>query len=581
MTTAITLPLVAIGKAGVDAAVELDKSMRNIQSISKETDAQIASLSDRFVEMSQDMSLTTDTAVNLADAFYQIQGSGFAGEDAMLVLEAATKAATAGLTETAVAAEAIGAVINSYGLEAQDAAHISDLLFETVNRGVGSFEELSSSLSNVVGTASAVGVGFDEVSAAMATMSKQGMSFSEASVSLNQTMLAFLKPSTEMAAVISELGYASGQAMIDALGFGGAMEAVSNHVGGSADAMAGLFGNVRALRGALALTGAGADMFAADLAAMGAVTGATEAAFAEQMKSWDATLKNFRNVWQAFLIEVGQAILPALTQLLGIVSNILKAFNGLPQPVKNFIVGLVAIVAAVGPILLIVGQLLGAITSVKTFFVAFPAVASAVSGAFSAIGAAISAVGLPIIALIALLAALKIAWDNNFLGMKDKIQAIPDVWGKNLEMLGTIVQKLIEKAKTWGGNFIGGFIQGMKQKIAEALKVVIDLAMKVTNGIKNALKIKSPSQVMMGLGEQVVAGFNQGIESFGGIGVQVPALAGAGATVRPSTGSSGGGASGGNVYINSLTVPPGTTQEQIDFIMKEVGRQVKRRGGKG
>lgn len=434
----------------------------------------------------------------------------------------------------------------------------------------------------MVGTANSVGVGFDEVSAAMATMSKQGMSFSEASVSLNQTLLAFLKPSEEMVKVINELGYSSGQAMIDALGFAGALEAVSEHVNGSTDAMAGMFGNVRALRGALALTGTGAQMFAEDLQAMADVTGATQGAFAEQMKSWDATLKNFRNVWQAFLIEVGQAILPVLTQLLGIVANILKAFNSLPTPVKNFIVGLLAIVAAIGPILLIVGQFLGAITAIKTFFVAFPAIATAVSSAFSAIGAAISAVGLPIIALIALLEALKIAWDNNFLGLRDKIQDIPNVWQKNVSMLGEIIGLLIEKAKKWGGDFIAGFLQGMKDMAIKALKWTIDFAMKIHNGIKKALQIKSPSKLMMKLGAMTVEGFHQGLESMGGIGVQVPQLSGAtsGSGV-PALGVSTGGAGGNGMYINQLIVPPGTSEEQIRYIMHEIAKRSKRRGASG
>ena len=68
--------------------------MRNIQSISKQTDAEIAQLSDTFVEMSTDMSKTTDTAKNLAAGFYQVQSSGFAGADAMIVLEKVSATAT-------------------------------------------------------------------------------------------------------------------------------------------------------------------------------------------------------------------------------------------------------------------------------------------------------------------------------------------------------------------------------------------------------------------------------------------------------------------------------------------------------
>jgi TP901 family phage tail tape measure protein len=601
MTAAITAPLVMIGKAAVETSMQFETAMTNLQSVTKQSDAEIAALGETLKTMSMDLSKTTDSAQNLAEALYDVVGSGFEGADAIKVLEAATMAASAGLTETKVAAQGITAVINSYGMAASDATHISDLLFQTVNVGVGTFEELVGSMSNVVGTADAAGVSFEEVSAAMATMSKQGMSFSEASVSLNQGILAFLKPSEQMAKAISELGYVSGQAMVDALGFGGAMAAVSEHVGGSADAMAGLFGDVRSLKAALALTGNGAQMFAQDLETMQNATGATAEAFAIQTQSFEATLKNFQNTWGVMLIEIGNAIKPVLTAIMQFITPLMQAFIALPAPIKTAIVAFLALLAAIGPILLIVGQLIMAWTAVSGAIAAVGGVAAIAAGTMSFLGAAFTALTGPIGIAIAALALLKVAWDRDFLGLKTKIQEMPNVWRKNFEMLGQIfqlgVQKfmkfnidiakliqengLVKTMKEFGANIIQGLIDGIKSKVAQLVGVVLNMAAKVTNGIKSALKIQSPSKVMMGLGENAVKGFNEGIATMGGIGVQVPALAGAGASVSTAPTASGnmGGGSGGNVYIENMTIPPGTTKEQIDFIMKEIGKRVKLRGG--
>lgn len=384
LTRNLTVPLAALGGLAAKSAIELDEQMRNIQSISQGTDAEIAQLSDTFVEMSTDISKTTDTAKNLAAGFYQIQSSGFAGAGAMEVLEKATKAGSAGLSTTAVAATALAGTLNAYGLGADQAGRISDVLFETVNRGVVSFDELGGSIGQVVGTAAQSGVSFETVSAAIATMTKQGLSGAESVVSLNQLLLSLIKPSEDAAAAIQSLGYSSGQAMLDALGLQGTLQALSDAGYNSTEAMASLFPNVRALRGALALTGEGAQMFVEDMGAMTNAAGATDAAFQQQTQSWTAQLKNFRNELSATGQVIGEQILPPVMEFLGWVKQQAEAFRGLEPETQKNIIALAGIAATVGPALKIVG---GLATGLGTLAGWFGKLAPYIGTAVSAIGA--------------------------------------------------------------------------------------------------------------------------------------------------------------------------------------------------
>jgi len=122
-----------------------------------------------------------------------------------------------------------------------------------------------------------------------------------------------------------------------------------------------------------------------------------------------------------------------------------------------------------------------------------------------------------------------------------------------------------------------GLIQGVLSKVGELFSLFGNLVRELTNGIEKALGIQSPSKVMAKLGEQVVAGFHEGINSMGGIGVTVPALAGSSSS---STGATIGGGIGGGVYINNLNVPPGTSREQVDEIMRQIGKRALRNGAK-
>lgn len=154
MTALITVPLAGIGTASAKAAIDYDKSMRNIQSISKVSDSVIQSLSERFMKMSTDLTKTTDTPQKLAEAYYEIQSAGFMGAEGEKVLAASTIAATAGLADTRDTAIAVTNALNAYGLGASSATHLTDVMVKGVDIGVFHFQDLTNEMGNWINAAS-------------------------------------------------------------------------------------------------------------------------------------------------------------------------------------------------------------------------------------------------------------------------------------------------------------------------------------------------------------------------------------------------------------------------------------------
>jgi TP901 family phage tail tape measure protein len=181
----LALPLAAAGAGAIKMASDFDSSLRNINSIAGLSEDQLGKLGDQFVSLSLDSSKTFESANALATGFYDIQSAGFAGADGMKVLEASTKAASAGMSTTQTAANAISATLNAYGESADQAAHVSDVLFQTVNLGVVNFEELSSSIGRVIPSAASAKVSIEEVGAAVSTMTKSGLAGAQAVTDLN------------------------------------------------------------------------------------------------------------------------------------------------------------------------------------------------------------------------------------------------------------------------------------------------------------------------------------------------------------------------------------------------------------
>jgi TP901 family phage tail tape measure protein len=101
---------------------------------------------------------------------------------------------------------------------------VSDVLFQTVNKGVLTFEELASQIGDVLPVASNLGVPLEDIGGALATITLHGVNAAEAATQLKQVLVSMLKPSDgSEEAEIHKMGFESGEAAIKQLGLEGVM----------------------------------------------------------------------------------------------------------------------------------------------------------------------------------------------------------------------------------------------------------------------------------------------------------------------------------------------------------------------
>lgn len=357
MTKAISLPLLAIGVASVKMAMDFETSMRNVNSISKLSEDEFKDLGQSVIEMSKKF---PQSAKELADGLYDIASSGFQGADGLKVLEAAAKAASAGMTTTAVSSKGITAVLNAYGLSADHAAEVSDIMFKTVDKGVITFEELSSTVGDWVGMGKAAGLEFKELSGAIAFMTTKGISASEAGTSLQRLLIGMIKPSEDLAVVINDAGFESGEMMLKTLGLAGTMEILNDATGGSITKLTDLIPEIKGVRGANALLGSGYEELTKYMNEFKDTTGATDVALTEQSKSLSYQLDLLKNSATAVAIELGNIIIPKvkdfMDELVPKVDSLARKFGELTPEMQDNILkwGLIAIAGP--PLLSMLGR---------------------------------------------------------------------------------------------------------------------------------------------------------------------------------------------------------------------------------
>jgi TP901 family phage tail tape measure protein len=298
----------ALGKAVVKAA-SFEAGMRNVNSIAKVSEGNLKKLSDAVLVMA---GRTGQAPKVLTGALYDLVSSGFDAKDAMVVLESSANAATAGLTDAGTSTKAIAAALNAYRLPAEQAGRVSDILFQTVNAGVITFEELAQNLADVTPFAASLGVPLEQVGAAIATITKAGVPAAQTTTEIKGIFNQMLKPSKALAGAIKETGASSGEALLKSKGFQGALEALIGTTDGSKAAMSKLFPDVEALAGALLLTGKNAKGARGDLATLRDSGGATGDALKEQSKSAESAGKKLSAAFDAAETIIGRELLPTL-----------------------------------------------------------------------------------------------------------------------------------------------------------------------------------------------------------------------------------------------------------------------------
>jgi TP901 family phage tail tape measure protein len=350
----VTLPVLAIGAAGGKVAVDFDKSMRNVNSIAQLPEKQLQRLEKRVLGLAGS---TAQAPRTLAEGLYDLVSSGFDADESLSILDKSARAATAGLTTTEISTAAVAAVLNAYHLKAGQAGRTSDQLFETVNCGVISFEDLAQNVGDVLPFASSLDVGLGQVGASIATMTKQGISAPETMTRIKNVMVTLLKPGEDLSKALDKVGM-SGEELVRKKGFQGALEAIISTTDGSKESISKLFPNIRALGGVLALTGDNARSAQQDLAAFKDTTGATDKALSEQSKSVSFKWNKFKSELEATAVEAAPMFLEVGKEVVGELGDMVRWFDKLSPSTKSAIVQIGLLTAALGPLLTIGGNLL-------------------------------------------------------------------------------------------------------------------------------------------------------------------------------------------------------------------------------
>lgn len=336
-----------------DAVWELgsgfESGLAKVSTLVDTASVDMGALGDSLLDLSSKYGIE---AQGLAESAYNaISSNNALAKDTaglMAVLESSTKLAKAGFTDVDTATSATLKTLNAYGLGVEEADRIQKILIQTQNVGITTVGELGSVLAQVTPTAAAMGVSFENVGAALGTMTAQGTPAAQATTQLNSLFAELGKNGTQAALALEEATEGTqyaGMSFQELTAAGVPLNEILGLMDASAKkngvTMLDMFSSIEAGKAALAMTGQGAQTFTQNLAAMSTeldvVTDGYNKVAGTASEQLNMSLTKISNA----AIQLYQSIQPIIAILLSVVATILEkvqpSFNTFTEKIQSVI----------------------------------------------------------------------------------------------------------------------------------------------------------------------------------------------------------------------------------------------------
>ena len=241
-------------------------------------------------------------------SMYRILSSGFSKLDATQLVEfqkavgVSAKVIRADLYNTA---DVMTTIANAYQLNIDEIKKLQDWFYITVREGKAQGQDLARTLGLVINSASEAGVSLNELGAAIAVLSRT-QSVSQSMIGLNQMLNAFIKPTLQAQAAARKWGIELNATALQTRGLTSFLTELHEKVGGNVEALEAMFGNIRAGRAILSLTGKQFQNYLNVLNTYNTEEGGGAEAFAKQIDTLQNAYERFQAQQEKTLIQIGE-----------------------------------------------------------------------------------------------------------------------------------------------------------------------------------------------------------------------------------------------------------------------------------
>ncbi len=459
LTTHVTLPLAAVGAAGVKNFAEVDKTMQLTNKTMGNT-AEQAELLDRA--MKEAAANSTFGMGDAANATLNFARAGLNAEQAAAALAPAMNLAAGEGGNLDTVSAGLVATINGFHGSFNEAGYYADVFAAACNNSALDVDSLSGAMSVAAPIFAAAGYTVNDAALYMGVMANNGIEADKAANSLKTGLARLVSPAKEGAEKMAELGISVTNAdgtMKDSITIQRELHDAFGRLSESEQiaAASAIFGKNQMAPWLALINTAPEDVGKLD-ESLRSCAGTTDEMAQAMMSGFGGSIEKLKSSIDVLVTSIGQALAPTIQKVIDFIQQLVDKFNALSPAQQETIVKIGLIVAAAGPLLIILGKVISAVGTIMTFapqivtaVQSIMSIGSTLMGGLQSLWAALLAnpITLIIAAIALLVAAFKHLWDTNE-EFRNKITAI---WESLVSKIQEFCQGIVDRLNALGFDF--------------------------------------------------------------------------------------------------------------------------------
>lgn len=417
LTTSLTVPITAAATKAVTSFAEVDKTMQLTNSTMGNTADQAKLLNDAMESAAANSTFAMSDA---ATATLNFARAGLTATEAADALAPAMNLAAGEGGELEIVSAGLVATINGFGDSFDQTTRYADVFANACNNSALDVNSLSESLSVAAPIFSAAGYAIEDATLYLGTMANAGIDANTAANSLKTGLARLVKPAKEGSEMMEQLGLnvtnADGS-MKDAVTIQRELHEAFAQLSESEQlaAASAIFGKNQMSNWLALVNTAPDDVQALNKALQQEGTTATMAE--AMMGGFGGSIEKLKSSFDVLMTSLGSVIADYLTPLLSKLQGVVDKFNEMSDEEKDQIVRIAAMVAAAGPLLVVIGKMVSGIGTLMTFAPKLATALQSMSTLFTGLSTTTLGALAPILAIAAGIAALVGAfihlWNTN------------------------------------------------------------------------------------------------------------------------------------------------------------------------
>ena len=426
----VTGALTGVGAASTVMANNFNDAMSQAAGALDKPMSEMEDLRQLAIQTGQD---TVFSATDAGNAITELAKGGLTEADikAGALKTTMDLAASSGM-DLGEAANVVVQAMGAFGLSANESAEAANALAGAAAASSTDVEPLTQALAQCSAGAKNAGWSIQETTAVLARFADAGIEGSDAGTSLKTMLQRLAAPTDSAATMIEQLGIQTRDSSGTLLGASEIAEELQDKLGGldsaSRDAaLSTIFGS-DAMRAATVMMNSGTEGLQKYIDAANDQEAAQRLANS-QMSDGSRAIEKLKGSLETAAIQIGDTLAPIVQKVAELITALVNKFSALPEGVQQVIVVVGILVAALGPLLMVIGQISLGISAVAGTLSKLSGIGGVVTNLIGGIKTAVTGLlGIitahPVIAAITAIIVILVALYNKCEWFRDGVNGI-------------------------------------------------------------------------------------------------------------------------------------------------------------